>query len=64
MPLYGVNPALEIEIVLDALYRVWIVYRGVDIVGLVVVGYRLVEDRPTHFCKTLHFNMIYNLRQK
>ena len=54
MPLHGVYPALEVEIVLDALQRIGVVYGCVYIVCLVVVGYGFIENGPTHLGELLH----------
>ena len=61
MPLYGVYPALEVEVIFNALHRIWIVYWCVYVVGLVIIGNGLVEYGPTQLCKFIHFLSVFVL---
>lgn len=56
MPLYGVNPVLDVEIVLYRALLVWIVDWLVYIVNLVVVFNHFVEDRHAKLGKSHNSN--------
>ena len=60
MPLHGVNPALQIEPVLDGVALVWVADGRVDVVLFVVVAYGLPEDFVALLCES-HFLMFDDL---
>ena len=51
MPLYGINPALEVETVLDGTFGKRIIDRSINIVFDVIIGYRLIKNPVSVFCK-------------
>ena len=51
MPLNGVNPALEVETVLDGTFLEWIIDRSINVVFDVIIGYRLIKNLVSVFCK-------------
>jgi hypothetical protein len=51
VPLYGVNPALQIESVLNGITFVGIINGRFDIIFNVIVGNGLIENLVTLFCE-------------
>ena len=44
MPLNGIDPAFQIEAVLDTVFRIWITDGCIDIIGDVIVGNHPIEN--------------------
>ena len=58
MPLHGINPAFPVKVAFNALLRIRIVQRGVNIVGLVIIADGLLKNGPGAFGK-FHFQELY-----
>ncbi|CUP26558.1 Uncharacterised protein [Segatella copri] len=65
MPLYSVNPALQIKAVLDATFLVWIIDWCINVVFDMIIGYRLIKYLIGFFCKCHNgFKCLINTVQK
>ena len=54
MPLHGIDPVLQVEIVFDGLEFVGVVHRGIHTVGDVVVEHRAIENLVAERAKCHH----------